>query len=232
MQELAFATDSQLRSIARQKAAGDYANSPKRKVEFNFATALPVVDSFMVGAATNGTLKKKVLAGGSQLKDWGIFLAVVHFYNKAINKIVEKSETLQNFKENSPFTFGVVNTVLGLTAGISGIRYINAGYRKFVAPYIPKCVKEFGKSVVNATDNSSVGKSINEGMKTFAQKYPNITKVFGATAKWALPLLCLGFIASMAIDAVKAKSNEDKTYKQLEAARLAAAQELASKNEE
>ena len=123
MQEIALASDSQLRSVAQSKALNDYANSPKRSFEYNFATALPIMDSFLVGATKKGNLKQKALAGGKQLKDWGIFLVAASLYNKAINKIVSKSETLQNFKENSPFAYTVTNALAGTAVGISAIKY-------------------------------------------------------------------------------------------------------------
>lgn len=231
MQELALASDAQLRNIAQQKARREYATSPNRKTESNFALALPVMDSFLVGATAKGGIKNKVLAGGNQLKDWGIFLFVTHLYHKAINKIVDKSETLQDFRENSPFMFGVANTALGVTAGISGIHYINKGYNKFISPLIPQKLKDGVKNLVNSTDKSSFVKAVNGNMKDFATKYPKITKTLNTAARWALPLLCLGFMGAMAIDAIKAKMNENRTYKQLSDARLAAAQELALKNQ-
>ena len=228
MQELAMASDAQLRGIAQYKSRSDYANSPARKVEYNVATALPVMDSFLVGMSTKGSLKNKVLSGGRQLKDWGIFLAVTNLYHKAIDKIVSKSETLQNFRENSPFAYGIANTALAVATGISGVHYVNKGYQKFIAPIIPQGVKNVVKSFVNSTDTSSVGKAVNGGMKTFATKYPRISATMGTAARWALPILCLGLMGAMAIDAIKAKMTENKTYKELEAARLAAAQQLAS----
>ena len=227
MQEIAMATDAQLRAAAQSKAYGDYAKSPRRKAEYNFATMLPVMDSFLVGATAPGSLKNKVLTGGKQLKDWGIFLVVANLYHSAINKIVSKSETLQNFKENSPFAFGITNTVLGVTAGISGIHLVNKGCQKFISPIIPQQVKEFTKGLANSMDNSSVGQSVNEGMKRFAKNYPKITKTFGVAAVWTLPILCLGMMGVMAYDAIKAKFTENRTYKELEGARLAAAQQLA-----
>ena len=141
MQELAQATDAQLRSIAQYKSLNDFANSPNRKTESSFAKVLPVMDSVLVGASTQGSLGKKIVSGGKQLKDWGIFLAVTGLYHKAIDKIVSKSETLQNFRDNSPFAYGIANTVLGVTAGISGVHYVNKGFQKYIAPHIPKSVK-------------------------------------------------------------------------------------------
>ena len=87
MQEIAMATDKQLKTIAQLKANYDYVNSPNRKFEHNVALTIPMMDSFLVGAATKGSLKNKVLAGGSQLKDWGIFLAITTLYNKAVDKV-------------------------------------------------------------------------------------------------------------------------------------------------
>ena len=230
MREIAMATDSQLRDIAREKANYDYATSPRRKVENKFANAIPVMDSLLTAAATKGTLKEKVLSGGNQLKDWGIFLAVTHCYNKAINKIVDKSETLQNFRDNSPFAYNFVNTALGVTAGISGIHYINKGYQKFVAPLIPKSIKNAAKDLINSTDESSIGTAINKGMKNFSKKYPKITNGFSTAAKFAMPVLCIAFMTSMVIDAIKTKSKENKIFKDLSDARLSAAQDLAAKN--
>ena len=227
MQELALATDSQLRNIARTKANYEYISSPKRKTETNFALMLPVMDSFLLGAGTKGSLGQKIATGGNQLKDWGIFLAVTHLYSKAVNKLVEKSQTLQNFKENSPTAFGVANIVTGLAAGISGIHYVNKGFQKFVSPLIPKGVKNAAKGIFEATDSSSLGKTINNGMKTFTKKYPKLSKTVNKAVKWAMPVLCLGFLASMAIDAVKAKASENETFNELSDARLAAAQQLA-----
>ena len=232
MQEIALATDSQLRSVAQSKALNDYANSPKRSFEYNFATALPIMDSFLVGASEKGTLKQKALAGGRQLKDWGIFLAVAGLYNKAINKIVSKSETLQDFKENSPFAYTTTNALIGTAFGISAVKYANKGYQKFIAPLIPEKVKQLGRTIMGTADNSSVSGTINNGMKTFATKYPKITNCLGTVAKWAMPVMCLGFMASIAYDMIKAKVDENKTYKNLEDARLAAAQQLAIKNQD
>ncbi len=228
MQELALATDSQLRSIARTKANYEYNNSPKRKTETNFAIMLPVMDSFLLGAGTKGSLGSKVVAGGKQLKDWGIFLAVTHLYNKAVNKMVEKSQTLQNFKENSPTAFGVANIALGVTAGVSGIHYINKGFQKFVSPLIPKGIKNAAKGLIESTDSSSLGKAVNKGMKNFTKNYPKLSKTLNVAVTWAMPVLCLAFLTSMAIDAVKAKASENETFKKLSDARLAAAQELAA----
>ena len=230
MQELALATDSQLRYIAKTKANYDYAASPKRKAERNFATMIPVMDSFLLGAGTKGTLGQKVVAGGNQLKDWGIFLVVTSLYNKMVNKIVDKSETLQKFRDNSPYTYGIANAAVGVTVGISGIHYVNKGFQRFISPLIPNRLKEVAKGFIEGTDNSNFGKVINNSMQNFAQKYPKISKVLGTTARWAMPVLCLGFLASMAIDIIKTKSNENKTFKQLSDARLAVAQELAAQN--
>lgn len=232
MQELAMASDAQLKSLAQYKSQSDFASSPNRKVESSLATAIPLMDSFLVGASAQGSLKKKVLTGGKQLKDWGIFLAVTGLYRKAIDKIVSKSETLQDFKQNSPFAYGIADTVLAVTAGISGVHYINKGYQKFIAPHIPEKVKSFARNIFNSTDESSIGKSINNGMKTFAKNYPKITKTLSTATKWALPLICLGVMGALAIDMIKAKVTEKNTYKQLEQARLAAAQQLASEKQE
>ena len=230
MQEIAFATDTQLKNIAQYSARSEFANSKKRKSEKKFANMIPVMDSFLYGATTNGTLSQKVIAGGSQLKDWGIFLLAANLYNKAVNGIVNKSETLQNFRENSPVIYGVTNTVLGVATGCSAIKWVNTLGRKFIAPIIPQKAKEFAKAVANSTDTGTIGKAINNGMKSFATNYPKITKTLKGVGKWALPLLCLGYIASLAIDVCKAKSKEQKIYDNLQDARLAAAQQLAAQN--
>lgn len=230
MHELALASDSQLRYIAQSKANYEYATSPKRKAERNFATMLPVIDSFLTGAETKGTIGKKAAAGGLRLKDWGIFIAVTSLYNKAVNKIVDKSETLQKFRDNSPIAYGLMNAAVAVTAGISGIKYINKGFNKFVAPLIPKGLKDGAKNLFGKADNSKIGNIINNGMQAFAQKYPKITKALGVAEKWALPVICVGFLASIAADLAKTKSNENKTYKNLTDARLAAAQQLAVQN--
>ncbi len=225
-----MASDSQLRSIAKVKSVSDYTGSPKRNFEYNFATAIPIMDSFLTGVSQKGSLKQKAIAGGKQLKDWGIFLVVTNLYNKAINSLVSKSETLQNFRDNSPFAFMITNAAVGTAAGISGIHYINKGFSKFVAPHIPESVKSLGKNILGSADNSGASKVINNGMKTFSKNYPKITKGLGTVAQVALPLMCLGLMASMAFDMVKAKVTEHKTYKELEDVRLTAAQKLAMKN--
>lgn len=230
MQELALASNSQLRSIAQSKALNNYAGSPKREFEYKFATVLPVADSFLTGASASGGLKQKVLAGGKQLKDWGIFIAATGLYNKAIDKIVSKSETLQNFRENSPYAYTVSNALVGTVFGISAIKYINKGCQKYISPLIPDKVKQIGRTLAETAGKSSFSSTINNGIKAFANKYPKITNSMGTIAKLAMPVMCLGFIASIAYDMVKAKVNENKTYKQLEDARLAAAQTLAIKN--
>ncbi len=232
MQELAMATDSQLRNLAQFKSMNDFVNSPNRKTESGLAGVLPVMDSILVGASTKGSLKNKVLSGGNQLKDWGIFLAVTGLYRKAVDKMVSKSETLQNFKQNSPFAYGIADTTLAVVAGLSGIHYVNKGFQKFIAPIIPQSIKSTIKGFVNSTDESSFGKVINGGMKSFATKYPKITGVINTAAKWALPVVCLGVMTSLAIDIIKAKHSENKTYKELEKARLASAQQLAVQNQE
>ena len=229
MQEIAFATDTQLKNVAQYCARNEFANSKKRKAEKKFANMIPIVDSFLYGATSKGKLSTKIMAGGGQLKDWGIFIAATELYNKAINKIVDKSETLQNFRENSPVMFGVANTALGVTTGISAIKWVNVFGRKFILPYIPKNIKNFAKSFIKSTDTGRVGKAINSGMKKFAQKHQTSTKVLGTIGKWALPLLCLGYITSLVFDVCKAKSKEDKIYNNLKEARLAAAQQLAAK---
>ena len=230
MQELAFATDAQLKNIAQYNAQREFATSPKRKAERKFANMLPVMDSFLVGATTGGTLKDKVLTGGNQLKDWGIFILATSLYNKAINKIVSKSETLQNFRENSPVIFGVANTALGITTGISAINYVNKFYKSVISPLIPNGFKESVKGIVDSTDSGSLGKAVNKGMTNFAANHPNITKTFGVIGKYALPVLCLAYIASLTIDLFKAKSTENRVYNELKDARLAAAQQLAAEN--
>ena len=232
MQELALATDSQLRYIAKTKANYDYATSPKRKTERNFATMLPVMDSFITGAEAKGTIGQKVLNGGTRLKDWGIFIAITSLYNKAINKIVDKSETLQKFRDNSPIAYGVTNAAVAVTAGISGINYVNKGFNKFIAPHIPKSLKDGAKNLFGKTDNSKLGNIINNGMKSFANKYPKITKALGVAERWALPVICAGFLASIAADVIKTKKNENNLYNKLSDARLAAAQQLAIQNSE
>lgn len=231
MQEIAFATDTQLKNIAQQNVAREFANSPKRNSERRFAYMLPFADSFLYGATTQGSLSRKVLAGGSQLKDWGIFLLATNLYNKAIDKIVDKSEAVQNFRDNSPVLFGAANTVLGVAVGYSAIKYLNAGYKKFIAPLIPQKVKNAVKSVVGLSDNSAIGKSVNEGMKGFAVKYPKITKALGIVGRYALPILCLGYIASLAVDVIRAKAKVSQTVEALKDVRLAAAQQLAANNQ-
>ena len=52
MQELAMASDAQLRTLAQYKSRRDFANSPNRKAEYSLSKALPVWDSFFVGAVT------------------------------------------------------------------------------------------------------------------------------------------------------------------------------------
>lgn len=230
MQEIAFATDTQLKNIAQFSVGREFANSPKRKAERGFANMLPFMDSFLYGATTNGSISQKVLAGGNQLKDWGIFLLATNLYNKAIDKIVDNSETLQNFKENSPILYGTTNTILGLSAGISAIKYVNAGYKKFIAPLIPKKVKFIANNLVAFSDTSAVGKHINKGMEKLATNHPKITKSLGIVGRYALPLLCLGYIASLAMDVCKAKIKEEKIYNTLKDARLNAAQQLAMNN--
>ena len=230
MQEIAFATDTQLKDIARYSARKEFANSPKRKSEKKFANMLPVMDSFLYAATADGSLSQKVMAGGKQLKDWGIFIIAANLYNKAINRIVNKSETLQNFRDNSPVAYGVANTALGVTAGLSAVRWVNALGRKFIAPLIPQKAKDLAKAVAESTDTGTIGKAINNGMKNFATKYPKITKSLGFVGKWALPLLSLGYLASLAIDVFKTKSTEKKIYNELNNARLAAAQQLAVQN--
>ena len=230
MQEIAFATDTQLKNIAQYNARNEFANSNMRKTEKSFANVLPIMDSFLYGATTRGNLSQKVLAGSSQLKDWGIFILATSIYNKAVNGIVNKSETLQNFRDNSPVCFGIANTILGVATGCSAIKWINTLGRKFIVPHIPKKAKEIAKSFINSTDSGSIGKVINGGMKNFATKYPKITKVLGSVGRWALPVLCLGYLCSLAIDVCKAKSKENKIYNELQNARLIAAQQLAIKN--
>lgn len=230
MQEIAFSTDTQLRTIAKYNANSEFANSKKRKSERRFANILPIMDSFLYGATSAGPLSSKVLEGGNQLKDWGIFLVATNLYNKAIDKIVDKSETLQNFRENSPVLFGIANTVLGAATGISAIKYVNAGYKKFISPLIPKTVKNIAKNVVDSSDTSKVGKFINSGMENAATKYPKITKSLGIVGRYALPLLCLGYIASLAVDVCKTKIKEEKIFNALKEARLNAAQQLATNN--
>ena len=230
MQEIAFATDNQLKTIAQYSARSEFANSKKRKAEKKFANMLPVMDSFLYGATAKGNLSQKVLAGGNQLKDWGIFILATSLYSKAINAIVNKSETLQDFRKDSPVCFGVANTALGVATGFSAIRWVNALGRRFIVPYIPQKAKELARAFVGSTDTCKVGQAVNNGIKTFAAKYPKISKTLGAAGRWALPLLCLGYLTSLAIDICKTKSKENKIYNQLQDARLTAAQQLALKN--
>lgn len=230
MREIAFATDTQLKNIAQYSARREFTDSPKREKERKFANIIPIMDSFLYGATTKGNLSTKVLAGSNQLKDWGIFIIAAKLYNKAIDKIVNKSETLQNFRDNSPILFGTTNTILGVAMGCSAIKWTNKLYKKLIAPIIPQKAKEISKGFVNYTDNRSLGKAINNGMQSFATKYPKITKTLNTVGKWTLPLICLGYITSLAIDICKAKSKEDRIYNKLQDARLAAAQQLASQN--
>ena len=230
MHELALASDSQLRYIAKTKSNYDYVTSPKRKTERNFATMLPVMDSFLTGAEAKGSVGHKVVAGGVRLKDWGIFLAVTSLYTKAVNKIVDKSETLQKFRDNSPVAYGVTNAAVAVAAGISGIKYINKGFNKFIVPLIPKGLKDGVKNIFGKADNSKIGTVINNGMSSFAQKYPKITKALGVAERWALPVICAGFLVSIAADLIKSKKNENNIYNKLSDARLAAAQQLAIQN--
>ncbi|MBQ7450723.1 hypothetical protein IJS77_04835 [bacterium] len=230
MEEIAFATDAQLKNIAQYNARREFANSPKRKSEAKFANMLPVMDSFLTGATAKGSLSTKIITGGNELKDWGIFILATSLYNKAVNKIVSKSETLQNFRENSPVMYGVANTALGVATGFSAIKYVNKGYQKFIAPLIPQKFKDSLKGFVDSADTTKIGKSINRGMQNFATKYPKITRGLGIVGKLALPVLCLGYITSLVIDVCKAKSKGEKTFEELKEARLMAAQQLASQN--
>ena len=230
MQEIALATDSQLRSIARAKASYEYNSSPHRKTEKKFANMIPVMDSFLMGASTQGTLGQKVVSGGKDMADWGIFIGLAYLYNKAVNKIVGKSETLQNFKENSPAAYGIANVALGATTCMSGLYYIKKGYQKFIVPHLPKNIKNAPENIAKGIDDSSFAKTINNSMKNFAKNYPNITKCLRTGAVWALPVLSLGFIAVWVVDLIKANGTQKRTLKELEAARLAAAQQLAMQN--
>ena len=126
--------------------------------------------------------------------------------------------------------FSIANIALGVTTGFSAIKYVNLGYKKFIAPLIPQKAKEFTKQIISSTDNGSIGKSINKGLQSFAAKYPAITKTLGILGKWTLPILSLGCIASIAFDACKANSKQQKTLDTLKSARLQAAQQLAAKN--
>lgn len=230
MQEIAFATDSQLKSIAKAKAGYEYSTSPKRKNEHNFATMLPIADSFLVGAGTKGHIGKKIVTGGRQLKDWGIFLLVTDLYSKVVDKVVSKSETLQNFREESPLAFGFANAVLGVTVGINGIKAVNKIGKKYVMPMLPDNVKSFFKDFSKNVNKSNIGKSINTNIKKFANRYPSIAKAGRIVSMWAMPVVCAGILISMVSDIIKAKKTEKETYNKLSDLRLEAAQSMATQN--
>ena len=230
MHEIAMITDSQINAVANARANYEYNNSSHRKTERKFANMLPVMDSFLLGASTTGSLGTKVVSGGKELADWGIFIGLAHLYRKTINKIVNNSETLQNFKEDSPVAFNLANTALGVTVCCSGAYYIKKGYQKFIAPHISKDVKDAPQNLADKIDKSSIGKSINEGMKNFAKNYPKITNGLKIAAVWTLPIVCVGILATWITDMVKANNVKKTTQKELEGLRLAAAQQLAMQN--
>lgn len=230
MQELALATDSQIRNIANARANYEYNSSPNRKIERKVANMLPVMDSFLIGASTKGSLGTKVVSGGKELVDWGIFIGLAHLYGKTVKNIVNNSETLKDFKENHPVAFNLANTALGVTACCSGCYYIKKGYQKFIAPHISQKVKNLPQNVADDIDNSGIGKSINEGMKNFAKNYPKITKGLKIAAVWTLPIVCAGLLITWVTDMVKANNIKKTTQKELEELRLSAAQQLAMQN--
>lgn len=232
MNEIAFATDSQLRNIASTKANYDYATSPHRKTERKVANMLPVMDSFILGATTKGSLGTKAVSGGKELIDWGIFIGLANIYRKAVNGAVNNSESLQNFKENHPVAFNVSNALVGTAACLSGVYYIKKGYNKFIAPHISQKFKDMPKNIADQIDNSGIGRSINNGMKTFASKYPKITKGLKIGAIWALPVVCIGILATWISDMAKANNTKKSTLNELKAMRLASAQQLALENRE
>ena len=230
MNEIAFATDSQLRNIASAKANYDYASSPNRKTERKFANMLPVMDSILIGASTKGSLGSKVVSGGKELADWGVFIGLAYLYNKMIGKLVKNSDTLQDFKENSPVAFNVANAAVGVTACCSGLYYIKKGFNKFIAPHLSTGVKNFPKSLADNIDDSSFGKRINKGMAEFANNYPKITKGLKIAAVWTLPVLCAGLLITWVADLAKINKNKKATLKNLEDARLTATQQIAIEN--
>lgn len=230
MNEIAFATDAQLKNIATAKANYDYASSPNRKTERKFANMLPVMDSVLIGASTQGSLGSKVVSGGKELTNWGIFIGLSYLYNKMMGKLVKNSDTLQNFKENSPVAFNVANVAVGVTACCSGLYYIKKGFNKFVAPHLSKGVKDFPKNLADNIDDSSFGKRINAGLANFAKDYPKITKGLKIAAAWTLPILCAGLLITWIADLAKINKNKNTTLKNLEDARLAATQQIAVEN--
>ena len=228
MRTFVNADDKQLKQLAREDARSEFANDPQRKRENKFATMLPVADSLLQGVATSGKLSKKGKAVVKAGTEWAVFMGAVALYNKAMGKVTQTFPALKEFGEEHPVISKVADTTVGVVTGMSAVHYFFKGVNKLRSK-----VKGFDKAVKtieNLVDDSGVGKAINNGMETFAKKFPKANNVVKKVAVLALPVACVGLLGVYFYDLLKMGSKQDSNYKDLKELQKGAATMLA-KNE-
>lgn len=214
LQNFINTNDAQLKQIARADAQQEFATSPQRQRESNFATMLPVADSLLQGVAKKGTLSQKGKTVAQTGLNWAIFMSAVALYRKATNKITDTFPALKEFGQEHPFSTTVVDAAVGVTAGMSAIYYSNKA-AKFLKKKFSKQFNYVDKAYTQLADDSGIGRMINAGMKQFANKFPKTNNIIKKVSIFALPVICLGILGVYFYDLAKMSSKKDKNYEDL-----------------
>lgn len=225
------ANDAQLKQVARADAYRKFATDPQRRRESNFATVLPVADSLLKGVATSGSLAAKGKAAAKSGVEWAIFLGAVALYNKAVNKITDTFPSLKEFGQENPVTALVGNAILGVAIGMSAINYtVKAGAA--VLKKFPKASNKIKTLYEYAADESGIGRTLNNGMKSFAQRFPKVTDKIKFVSRWAIPVACVGFLGVLFYDLIKTSFKKDKNFDELKELQNQAAAIMVSRQSE
>jgi len=216
--------DSDIKSLAKQRAIDEFTQTPTRKITNNIAKAIPWVDSFITGVTTPGNFSTKVLTSLDTGKDWAVFNIATNLYLKAINKLAEKFPGLHKFTEDHPVITLAGLTASGVYAGQKAIKAFNWALGKIFnvdqnVTLAQHFDLKYGGHINKLPGTSSLNNKILKPIEKFLQK-PAI-QCLGLIANIGL----IGLIGKNIYDVYKMKQNSDNTYSkfkdmQLESSRI------------
>jgi len=208
--------DEFFKKNAYNKEAQKFVNAPIRKVEKRTGQAIPVADTLLTAALTQGSFGDKIMAGVGRAGFWVIFGGITNKLSKKLNE----NETYRNYTREHPATASLVGSVAVSSVGILGCMAVKTvakkGFNKLVKKYEP--LKNFINSIHNDLNQLPLGKKIS----AFADKNRKYTALAGVIGLVGVT----GLIVNRLVSLARIKKNADKNEAQYKEIRFDASKEL------
>lgn len=207
-------SDEQIKQIALAEPSRRLQSVKKNSV-YTLMVGLPLVDSFLSAAMTDGSLAKKSAKFLAQQSRWlGVFavgsalFGAKHFINK-------KSEILDNFNKKHPVLATGVDFA-ALYGSIVGVGVAASSMLKVINNKFPKLTVVFNKNISNkfskVLDNSVLNKKYVNKFNNYLAKNSYAKKAGTFFAVTAAPVIAIATILRCSKEANFAASRANNNY--------------------